>query len=429
MYKTKEITKGVSLSYVHTEKFKTDFISMRFIAPLERETASLNALMLPVLMRGSGLYPSGKALSEKLDMLYDACLAQTVAKCGERQLFGFDIEILNQAYVPTEEIISEEMCKVLKELLRNPLCENGAFVSATVEREKQSAIDGINAIKNKKSLYAHDKCTENMCSSEKFGIPQFGQIAELEKITPESLWKQYEYALRNYPVEIFYVGNTDFDKTADSFAKIFEGIERTPVTIPETVIISAAEEVREFKEAVPVSQAHLVIGFRHGITLNSDELPALILFNAMYGGLATSKLFMNVREKMSLCYSCYSSINADKGIMYVSCGIAPENKEIAQNAVLCELDKIRNGDFEECDMQNALLGIANSYREIYDNPSSLSAWLLRRKLCKITDEAPEDVEKKLYSVTREEIISAAKKICPDTVFFLNGTLKGGDDIE
>ena len=190
--------------------------------------------------------------------------------------------------------------------------------------------------------------------------------------------------------------------------------------------IRRAKEVRTVTEDMPVNQGKLTIGFRSGVTLSEPEYPAMMMFNEIFGGGVTSKLFMNVREKMSLCYYCSSAPDATKGLMIVSSGIEVEKREIAEKAIFDQLDAVKRGDFTEDEQNSALLSLINGYRELSDSARGLETWYLGR-LLEGMDNDPDDVVESLKAVTREQILAAANRVSCDTIYFLNGTLKGEDD--
>jgi predicted Zn-dependent peptidase len=135
---------------------------------------------------------------------------------------------------------------------------------------------------------------------------------------------------------------------------------------------------------------------------------------------------MNVREKMSLCYYCQSSPDVSKGLLTIQSGIEVKNREIAEKAIFDQLEAVREGRFTEDEYNGALLSLINSYRELSDSSHGLESWYLGRLLENVSDE-PDDVIARLRTVTRDEIVAVAKKVTTDTIYFLNGTLKGEDE--
>ena len=418
------VADGVRLHYLPLDKFKTNFMSVSFAAPLEAGTNAMNSLIPNILLRGSEKYPDMAALNRRLDYLYAAGISTRCSKRGDVQVFGFCADILDSSFAIDGEDITSEMTDILAELIFHPVTGDGAFDPDYVESEKTNQIDAINSVVNNPAAYAYRRCIGEMCRDERFGLTENGTAEDTAACTPEGLYRQYKYALKHYGVEIFFAGRCDIDKLAERFSQLFS-YEREPLALPETEIIRAAKKTNSQKEDMPVSQGKLVIGLRTGVTLHDPEYPAMVLFNAMFGGAVTSKLFINVREKMSLCYYCQSSYEAPKGLLMVQSGIEVKNRGEAEKAIFDQLEAIRRGDFTDEEFENALLCLIDSYSELSDSARGLEVWYLGRIISGLSDN-PADVVERLRGVTRDEVIAAAKKLSVDTIYFLNGTLEGDE---
>lgn len=422
----RRIADGIGFNYLETEKFKTGFLSVSFIAPLSAETAAKNALIPSVLLRGSVKYPNMAEINKKLDYLYASSLSARNTKRGERQVFGICASMIDSAYTINGEDLLAQVTDFVWEILLNPITVDGAFDPAYTESEKNNLIDAINAKINNKTQYARMRCAAEMCKNERYGLDENGTAKEVSACTAAGVYEQYRYALCHYPIEIFYVGKCDPDDLCDRLGSVFGALDRDPVDVPETEIVREAKTLNRISEDMPVNQGKLAIGFRTGIAMNDPEYPALIMANEIFGGGVTSKLFMNVREKMSLCYYCSSSPESAKGLLFVQSGIETENREIAEKAIFEQLDAVRRGEFTDEELLCARLGIINAYKELSDSAKGLEGWYLGRLLegcASVPDEVTEAVER----VTKEEIVAAANKLTADTVYFLNGTLKGEDE--
>lgn len=419
----RRIANGVNLYYLPTEKFKTGYLSVNFTAPLDENTAAKNALIPSILLRGSKKYPSMAEISRKLDYLYATGLSGRNAKKGELQVFGLCASMIDSAYAMGGEDILSEAIDVVADILLCPVTNGEAFDAAYTESEKNNLIDAINAKINEKGYYARQRCISEMCKGERFGIDENGTVEDVAACTPESVYAQYKTAIETYPIDIFFVGNCNADALADKLAAVFANVKRSPITLPETVVIRKAEADKHITEDMPVNQGKLNIGWRTGTALCDKDYPSLMMFNEMFGGGVTSKLFMNVREKMSLCYYCSSYLEAAKGLMLVSSGIEVDKREVAENAIFDQLAALKKGDFTDEEIESARLSIINNYRELSDSARGLEYWYLGRVLAS-DNSNPDDVIASIERVTREDIIAAANGVTLDTVYFLNGTLKG-----
>lgn len=415
---SKKIARGVTINYIRTPKFKTNYLSINFISPLEKEQAHYNALLPLVLMRGSANYPTQIDINRRLQFLYSGDIAARNSSFGEYQIFGFKANLLNNRF-SNDVDIEDETINLLCDLVFNPLLKDGVFDELYTECEKVSLIDTIQAEINEKGRYAVKRLLSEMCKDEVFGISKLGEVEDVKSITAKSLYDAYKKALKEYPVEIFFVGDGDFDKIAKKFENVFENIERSPIEIPKAKLISDVGEIKRIVDVENVKQGKLVLGFRTGYKPEDNKYHLMQLFNEIYGASPTAKLFLNVREKMSLCYYCRSIISQRNGIMLVSSGIEAKNKTVAENAIIEQLEMIKNGCISDEEFESAKKSLKNGYMQIYDSAESMETWAFFRGLCGISTTPLLECEK-IEATRKEQIQELASKFKLDTIYFLRG---------
>ena len=98
-----QLLENTYLTYLPSEKFKTGLLSAQLVLPLEEETASLHALLVNVLNRGTERCPNMEAVSARLDELYGARLDPTVRKIGESHVVGFAASCVDDRLLPGGE--------------------------------------------------------------------------------------------------------------------------------------------------------------------------------------------------------------------------------------------------------------------------------------------------------------------------------------
>ena len=147
--------------------------------------------------------------------------------------------------------------------------------------------------------------------------------------------------------------------------------------------------------------------------------PAMKLMNSVFGGTPFSKLFLNVREKLSLCYYCSSGYNDRKGVLFVDSGVEHANIEKAKAEILNQLKAVQNGEFTDEEINNSRLSMINSLRGVTDGARSIAEWYFKQSYAG-QSLSPEDEIERLKSVTKEDIIAAAKSLSLDTVYVLTG---------
>ena len=420
--KRTELFPGVWLRTVHTDKFKSAYLSLTLLAPLEEETASLNALLPRVLRRGTQSHPDMESMSAALDELYGGAVEPVVRKKGEAQCVGFLASFLDDAYALNGEDILSGAAELLGELLLRPLTRNGAFDPDYVAGERANLIDELRGQINDKRLYATRRLTRLMCRGEGFGVDKLGDEGRAAAITPESLWEQYQKLLRRARIEVYYCGSAAPERVervmAQALAALPVNEEREE---PECEVrIHAEPEPRVIEETMEVSQGKLAMGWRTGgITVWEEECPALAMCSAVFGGTSMSKLFMNVRERLSLCYYASSALEKLKGLMIVSSGIEFKNYETAKKEILAQLEDVKAGKITDDELEGARRILINSHLSLEDDQGRLEEFWLGQAVAG-TEREPKELAARLETVTREQVAAAARKLELDTVYFLKG---------
>jgi len=417
MIETVTLLPGVNLRFFRDDRFKQGCISVQFMRPMCREEAALNALVPAVLLRGCEGTPDLRTITLKLDDLYGASVGALVRRVGDYHATGLYAGFISDRYALGEDRVMAPMVDFIKQLLLAPVTENGVFRKDFVESEKKNLISAIESQKNNKRAYATAQMLSHMCREDSYGIPRLGEIADVKTITPESAYEHYKTLLRESPVELFYVGPAP-EEAAELLKAVFEGIDRAPVTLPPQTAFQSCGG-GDFEETLDVAQGKLCMGFSTPVTTRQGDFVAMQVCNALFGSGMTGKLFMNVREKMSLCYDIGSSYQGTKGIMTVSSGIDFSRKQAVQEEILRQLQAVRDGDFTEKELQCARESLSSSLRGLHDSPGAIENYYFVAGLNGL-GLSPEEYLRRVTEVTPEEVSAAAKTLTLDTVYFLKG---------
>ena len=421
-YSRSELMPGVFLSHLRSDKFKTACMSINLLTQLKRETAAMNALIPAVLRRGTTRYPDMEQLSRRLDELYGAAIEPVVRRVGEVHCLGFFASFPEPAFLPGGEALLGEMSSLMAELLISPATRGGLLLPQYVDSEKEKLLDLIRSRVNEKRSYAVQRCMEEMCCYEDFAVSRFGDIPECEFIHYKKLSRYYRELLRKSPVELFYCGRAKLEDVEDAFRDALAGMPRGEIDydIGTEIRMNAVEaEPRYFEEHMDVTQGKLVLGFRLGECMEEPDRAAIHVFNAVYGSGATSKLFLNVREKLSLCYYASSAVILRKGLMIVSSGISFENFEAAKTEILAQLEAVRNGDISDDELLWAKRSVASDLRAALDSQGELEGYWLSQAIDGV-DYSPLELAELCENVTKEDVMAIAKSVELDMVYFLCG---------
>ena len=410
------IADGVYLTCLPAKKFKTSLLSAQFVTPLMESTAAPLALLPAVLRRGTVRFPDLGTLSAELDRLYGAHLDYTVRKKGENQCVGFVSSFIDDTYTPGKEKLLEPMAALLGELICAPVTRSGRFLPSYVESERTNLVDAIRSMINDKREYADLRLMEEMCAGEPYGISRYGDEKSAEKINPQKLYATYTQLLSSARLELFYSGSADPERVEATLLDAFSALPREQVRKTEYARAhTPRQEARTVTEELDVTQGKLGMGFGCG----SSDATALLMGNTLFGGSSNSKLFLNVREKLSLCYFASSMFHRSKNLITVSSGIELENYQKAFDEIMLQLRAVQNGELEDWELDGARSTLLNSYASMGDSQAKLENFYLGQAATGM-EESPEELAMEVRKVTPERIFDAMKTVSLDTVYFLKG---------
>ena len=433
-----QLGKGLTLRMCQTEKFKTEMLSLSAVVPICEQKPYMTSLLLSVLLRGTESYPDISSINRRLDYLFGTELSVRNFYRGDSQVFGLCANILGEEYLPENaperQTLLCDVVKIMREVFFSPaLDENGLLRANYVESEKQLQRDAIRAKKNHPQSYAMDRCRKLMFDKEPCGIPLYGTEEEVMAVTPEELTAYWKELYQNLSLHAFYVGASNADSVISSLtqglereAKEVETIQKNTPTIPLTDVASIVcrEGEQRVCEDLPVHQSALVIGLRTPAAVQDEDFFAVALYNELLGSSSpVSKLFINVREKLGLCYSCFSTYNAYKAALTICCSLEDERREEAEAEIRRQLDALAAGDITDAEWQAAQKSMANAYRQLSDSPSAMEVYYLGRALAGVS-VSPEEASERIAALSLEDVIRVANQMKIDTVFVLHPTGEG-----
>ena len=426
-----EIMPGVWLSHLRTDKFKSACLSLNLLSQLSRETASMNALIPFVLRRGATGYEDMEKISARLDELYGTAIEPVVRRIGEIQCVGFFASIPEGDFLPGKENVLRPACDLLGRLLLSPATRGGLLLPQYVDSEKEKLIELIRSQINDKRGYAVKRCIEEMCCYEDFSVSRFGSEDECENINYKKLSKHYKKLLQTSPVEVFYCGQADAASVRSALRDALSPMPRGEINydLGTDVRMNAVEDkVRYVEEELDVTQGKLVMGFRLGECMEEPDIPAIYVFNCVFGGGTTSKLFMNVREKLSLCYYASSSCLIHKGIMLVHSGIDFDKFDAVRDEIFSQLETVKRGEISDEELNAAKRGVASDLRAMMDSQGELAGFWLSQALDGL-DYGPMELAELVCDVTKEDVVKIANSVECDLIYFLKGGAEEAEDAE
>ena len=426
-YNEKEIKKGIKLHEIQTDKFKTNLIAVFLSMPITKENVTKNSLLSAVLRRGSKNMPTQEQISQELEEMYGASFDCGLDKTGDNHILKFYLESVNDKFLPqTDENMLKTSIEKLLEIVFNPLVENGAFKKEYVKQEKENVKRIIEGKPDNKARYAFDRCIEEMYKDKPYGLYKYGYIEDLEQITAQDLYNYYQTMIAECKIDIFVSGNIG---EVQEIVKQNENIQKLQEREPNYKInnVEPKEEVEEKEviEEMEVTQGKLTIGL--DLHLESEEQKYdVMLYNAILGGTANSKMFQEVREKASLAYTAGSSYVRYKSNIFIKCGIEIINYEKAMEIIRKQLEDMKNGVFTDEDIENAKKGIISGIKAIDDEQDTEITYFFGQELTGSKISLEEYIEK-IQKISKDDIIKVANSININTIYFLKDNATAKED--
>ncbi len=405
---------GVSFLHIPDDRFTTARITVSLYVPLCEETAGLYAVLPYLLRRGTRSFPTMTAFNRELDRLYATGISAFVASAGETQIVNVTAGFLNDAYTLGGEPMAAQCAKLLLDVLFDPPLENDTFRSADVQQEIRCTLESIAAEINDKRTYAVGQCKRLLCKGEPYAVSKYGTKERVEALTPDALLAGWKTLLATAPVRVIYQGNGDAEAVKDAITARLGA--REVATLPPVVTADAKPAVARENETMDVNQCQLVLGLRTAVMGDHELIDAMRLANAIFGGTPHSFLFRHVREEHSLCYYCVSRYDRSKGVMMIESGVEEASLEKAETEILHQLERLKNGEFNDEEFENAKLSVIDSLGSVEDSASSTAQWYLSQG-CERA-RAPHEVAEAIRAVTREQVVEAAKLLTLDCVYTL-----------
>lgn len=415
--KTINLGKGINLTLIPEEKFKSNLVSIYIQRILDRDEVTMNALLPSIIKSGSEKYPSAREMSYHQDDLYGVSIGADSSKRGESQVITFKIISTDEEYL--DEQIFKKVVKYLDEVVNHPLVIDGGFKEEYVAIEKENLKNRIESIINDKGRYAVERAREEMFKNEKYGISDLGYLADIDKITAKGLYEHYVNIMKTSPIDIVVEGNFDEDEIVEIISNGFDFHRENIIEIPRADFIKKVDEIKVIKEEMDITQGKLVMGYRCNVDYK-DEFKYYSLFvgSNVLGGGPHSKLFVNVREKESLCYYIYSSLEKYKTSMFISSGIESENYDKTVELIGEQLKSLKEGKISDEELLNSKSAIISSLKTIKDSLGGSSDFYFSQSMGE-TNTTVEKIIEMIEKVTVSDIVEAFKNIELDTIYFLS----------
>ncbi len=405
----RRLAPGVDAFLRPTRRFKTLLVRAYLLQPLTERGASALSLAAAILKQGSRDLPDPRALHGALDRLYGADLDLDTARLGEIHLLEADLTLPSGRYTGDPKAL-EDGLGILAGVLGRPLKEGTGFPPGRLRRERANLLDALAAAKNHKPGWATLRCIQTACAREPYRFGRYGTPQALRRLQPDGLWRFWQDAAARAPLAVYAVGAFDAEEMADRLARAFLPLRRGPARpLPSSGFRRGSPRCPATRtEREEVRQARLCLAFRTGTAWGDPGFTALVLAASVLGGGSHAKLFQEVREKTSLAYDATASLEKSKGLMLLSAGVDPAQRDRAEAIILEQVEDVRAGRISGREWADSRASLLNQVRMTGDHPGRLVAMHLEGWV-NGHPRAGCEVQRRIRAATPEEASEAARR--------------------
>lgn len=407
------------LHLINTDKFKTVTIKVVFHTPIKKDEITKRVLVSNVLLQSSNKYDSRRKLTIESENLYSADLGVSNQRLGNYITTNFTLQVLMDKY--TEDNNLEKCIEFLHEIIFNPDVEGKSFKKEKVDFVKHDCLVRLNSIKETPSMYTSMRLGEAFDSKSPFSYRMVGYIDDLDIIDEHNLYQTYMDMINTDYVDIFVVGDFDNKKMLSLIKEQFK-FKKIKKPKKSYLLRNRKPRLRRnfVKEEINNTQSSLAIANPVYNLTKYERDYALPLGNLIFGGGADSKLFKDVREANSLCYTIYSMYNRMDNMVTIKAGIDKINYVKTVTLITKKMEEMKKGKFSDSELSNVKEEMINALESLEEDEGKLIGEVMSSEILGLEDVKTRIQE--IKKVKKSDIVKAFRKVHMDTVFLLEGVL-------
>jgi len=413
-----EITKGVRLHFIQSEKFKTNKIRVRFSAPMSKETVAGRVLTASMLETVNAVYPTSQAFRERLANLYGADYSTSLSRRGLVHYLDINLSFVRDKFLSRKNVLTDAMLDFLKASLFSPLVSQDAFDESAFEIEKKNILNDLEAEIENHFYHAHRELDKLFYEEEEMQMPRVGTIELIQKETAASSFAAFQEMLQENQIDFFFIG--DFNEVA--VREKIQSFNFAPRQQELQLVYQQeySNVLREGLEQKDVHQSIIELAYHFPIQYGESEHLPLVVLNALLGGFAHSKLFVNLREREGLAYTISSNFDIFSGMMRIYAGIDRSNRTRTVALINRQILDLKRGNFSQEELNQTKKMLRNSVLLAQDRQNTI---LERAYMASVLGNKFLSLEawlEALEQVHKDDIIKAAGLLKLQAIYFMEG---------
>jgi predicted Zn-dependent peptidase len=397
---------------------KNDFKTIQmtlFFTDLDDKEKSVYRFLLPrLLTTHTDLIPTKKQMSTTLEDLYGAYFKPKVERLG-----NLSISSITYTFVDPKIVGSHTLFHDALDLLNRVVFEHASFNQDIFNEEKRMLLEQWETLYDKKRQYALYKFNDLFFEDDPYGYPLSGSYEDIKKLTKEKLEAYYRDVFLKNNVRFCVSGNLSDEEITLLHKLPF--VEQS-LSFPYVLTFRKPREMVLVKEPTVMQQAIIKMGYHLPVFRGDKDYLAAALLDDMIGGSPESRLFMEIRERLGLCYDIQSGYDPYRGVMLISSGVDLQKMDLAIDSIKHEIQKMMNEGPSSEELEHAKAFFSHQLKSSLDSQSVM----IRRKFLEELLGYNDSVEKRLEDIKHisvEDVKRVASLIALDTIYVLHGEIK------
>jgi predicted Zn-dependent peptidase len=263
-------------------------------------------------------------------------IAETVAALGGKISAAGDVDYSGVQATALARFW-RELLEVTAELALQP-----ALAPAEVDRERDWLLSRLQRRRDNAPARAFDEFYARIYGPHPYALPSLGTPESLRRIDHAAIVKWYRAFYRPERMTLAVSGQVASAEVVAEVRRLFGGVPGA--ALPPDPVLPAARSAggRAVIEA-PAQQTQVLVG---GIAppLDHPDHAAVKVLSTILGGGMAGRLFVELRDRSALAYTAASYYEPvrEPGVLVLYLGTAPGTSTPAEQALLREVEKIRD---------------------------------------------------------------------------------------
>ena len=358
----------------------------------KKDTNGISHFLEHMLFKGTKNHPSPLSVAETLDMVGGVFNAFT-----SEEYTGYYAKVESSHFELALDWVSD-------------IFLNSILPKKEMEKERGVIVQEINMLSDHPLSYVQILWPELLYGDQPAGWNIAGTKKNVMEMSQKELvdyWRK-QYVASN--TVVCMAGGIKQKQSLELAKKYFTKMQTSsPIEKAKVVEIQNNPQILvHFKET---DQTHLCLGVRSYNSFHPDKYVIEIL-GTILGGMMSSRMFIEVREKLGLCYYIRTSVddNSDTGFLVTQAGVDNENVEKAILTILKEYKKVSSKKISALELKKAKDNIKGKMALQLESSDALASYYGGQELMEKKILTPDEIFKKIDKVSANDVLRVSKDI-------------------